>query len=147
MGIIEGRKNPLPEQMFGLRKKQDVVHSISYKCLPICDKSQQKVPVCLFWKIWDISLSKGQLNKLCNYTKCVKIEPLLLKILEKDNVFFLSCFLFIFNKLLAQYLQFSLADIRYLWLWCVTYVNRVASVVYRTVSDKTLQLLEVKNCA
>ena len=86
-----------------------------------CDKSQQKVPYVYFWENEIFALSKKQLNKLSNDTKHTEIELLLLKIWEKVGVFFLLLSLY-FTSYFAQYLKISLADIRYLLLWCISFV-------------------------
>ena len=61
------------------------------------------------------ALSKRQLNKLSYDTKFITIGLILLKVQEKDGVFFLL-FSFYLKSYFAQYLKISLADLRYLLL-------------------------------
>ena len=66
--------------------------------------------------------SKRKINKLSNYTRFKRLNCYLWRYEQKDGVYFLLLSLF-FTIYFAQYLKTSLADIRYLLLWCVTNDN------------------------
>ena len=89
---------------------------IEYQMWPFTTKGT----LCRFVKSMRfIAISIRKLNKLSNDTKVIQIEALQLKIWQKDSVYFLLFPLFL-TIYFAQYLKTSLADIKYILLWCVT---------------------------
>ena len=114
--------------LFAQHEAMPILYSVSYREQPWRHWAYQRINVTSHNKRYLMSifenmrLSKRQLNKLSKDIKLLRIEVLLLKIWEKDWLYFVLFSLF-FTIYFAQYLKTSLADIRYLLLWCVTYMQ------------------------
>ena len=102
----------------------------------VCDPSYEKVHQGSVWQTWDcnfILMNKSQDDNLF-----VKFEEILLKILSKMQLLFLSFSLY-FACISVQ----TMLTFRYLFIWWVTYIVYVSSLLWRHHSNGWVKLVYV----